>query len=259
MKNLFFIIICSFVFYSCPPPLVETDVYLKKTWKSKNGETLPYRILYPDGFKPHQHDEYPVLLFLHGAGERGKDNQSQLINIAPKFLKNEFKEKHKAIVIFPQCPKQEYWANVEKRWSKINSSSPPTPPMQKVMELIDDLLTKQYVNKDQIYVAGLSMGGFGTFDLLSRKPDVFAAAIAICGGADLDQVQAYKNIPIQIFHGAKDPVVPVKLSKEVHEALKAIGGNSIYTEYPDGDHLVWDQAFDNPDLVSWLFSQRKSN
>lgn len=257
MKNLCLIIICSLALYSCPP-IPETGLYNKEIWLGVNGSSLPYRILYPDDFNPSQNKKYPVVLFLHGAGERGDDNESQLQHIAQKFLEKDIKNKYPTIVIFPQCPKKEYWANIVKRWSKINSSMPPTPPMAKVMSLMDEIYLNQYVNKNQIYLAGLSMGGFGTFDLLSRKPEMFAAAIAICGGADLDKVQNYKDIPIQIFHGAKDPVVPVKLSQDVHQALVAINGKSTYTEYSEGDHLVWDKAFNDPNLFSWLFKQKKS-
>ncbi len=258
MKNLFLIIICSILFYSCPPPLVESGVYHKKIWKSETGSKLPYRIIYPEGFKPNKYDLYPLVLFLHGAGERGNDNKSQLKHIAPKFLEEDFKRNNKAIIVFPQCPKKDYWVNIEERWSKINSSLPPTPAMENVISLMEDLYSKQYVDQDQIYVAGLSMGAFGTFDLLSRKPEMFAAAIAVCGGADLSKVQNYKDIPIQIFHGAKDEVVPVKLSQDIHSALSSIDGKSTYTEYPEGGHLVWDKAFSQPDLLAWLFKQKKN-
>jgi len=158
-----------------------------------------------------------------------------------------------------QCPKGGYWANIEKRWSKINSKTAPTPSLSNVIELMTELTSKRFVDKNRVYVAGLSMGGFGTFDVLSRKPEMFAAAVAICGGADLDLVEKYKDIPIQIFHGAKDPVVPVELSREVNEVLKSMNGNSIYREYQEGGHLVWDQAFEEPDLIPWLFDQKKRN
>ena len=256
MKNLCLIIFCSILLFACPP-IPETGAYNKEIWTSPGGDKLPYRIMFPDGFNPKAETQYPVILFLHGAGERGNDNESQLIHIAPKFLEPNFK--NKAIIVFPQCPKGGYWANIEKRWSKINSKTAPTPSMANVIELMNELTSNTFVDKTRIYVGGLSMGGFGTFDLMSRKPEMFAAAIAICGGADLDLVENYKDIPIQIFHGAKDPVVPVELSREVHEVLKSMDGNSTYIEYPDGGHLVWDQAFQESDLLPWLFKQQKGN
>ena len=231
------------------------DSFQAKTFQANDNVDLLYNIYYPE----QANEKVPLFIFLHGAGERGNDNSSQLIHIAP-ILTNEYnKQKYPAILVFPQCPAGEYWANVNTesgQWLP-ESSGDPTPPMQRVIELIESMKMNPSVDTDRIYISGLSMGGFGTFDLLARHPDWFAGAIAICGGADLNSVENYKNTPLWIFHGDSDSVVPVELSRKTAEKLRSMKGKVKYTEVPGGGHNVWNEAYEDKETLQWLFNLSK--
>jgi len=237
---------------NCSTPLEEEQ------WIQQYEKGLPYNIFFPKGFF-NSGDQFPIILFLHGAGERGNDNEKQLVHIAPILASKEIQQKFPAVLVFPQCPEADYWAHVNRddgEWTP-KSSKYPTKAMGKVIGLMEMLSKHESINTKRIYLAGLSMGGFGTFDLLSRNPNLFAAAIPICGGADVSKVDNYKHVPIWNFHGAIDPVVPVSLSRDAVKALKDVGSEVIYTEYPEGEHDVWTQAFSEPELIPWLFQQKK--
>ena len=126
------------------------------------------------------------------------------------------------------------------------------------MNFIDTLVKSGNVDKERIYVGGLSLGAFGTFEILWRRPDLFAAAVAICGGGNVQQISLYsKRLPIWVFHGDKDAVVPVSNSRLMVSTLEIYGAKVKYTEYPGVNHDSWNNAFIEHDLLSWLFSQRK--
>ena len=227
----------------------------------KESDTLNYRILYPEGFSEEK--EYPLVLFLHGAGERGSDNELQLTHGKELFLQN---TEYPAIVLFPQCPIDQYWANVKyeqgpegnREWD-FDYEGEPTKPLSLVMGLLDQMLESGVIKLDQVYVAGLSMGGMGTFELLARKPDTLAAAIPICGGGNPEAVSAYAgNTRLWIFHGAKDNVVPQELSISMAKAINAAGGTADLTIYGAANHNSWDPAFAETDFLKWLFSKSLS-
>lgn len=229
---------------------------------TKGKDTLAYRILYPENFD--QKAKYPVLFFLHGRGECGNDNQKQLINGGKLFLKPEYRKQFPAIVIFPQCPTNSYWANVKittnnkgKRSFSFTEGGPPTAPMHALQHLVKHFLKNSFVNKKQVYVGGLSMGGMGTYELLRRLPNKFAAAFAICGGDNTNNVERYKKIPLWIFHGAKDDVVDPAYSMAVAERLKNVGKEVKFTLYPNANHNSWDSAFAETDLLPWIFSHHR--
>ncbi|MBW3546134.1 MAG: prolyl oligopeptidase family serine peptidase [Bacteroidetes bacterium] len=229
---------------------------------SEAGDTLPYRILYPQNFDPDQ--QYPLLIFLHGAGERGRDNTAQLTHGSELFLKEEHRKDMPAIVVFPQCPPESFWSNVAvKRDSQplefdFQTDGEPTEAMQLLLSLVDELTNKPYVEQKQIYVGGLSMGGMGTLELLRRRPKRFAAAFAICGGDNPENAKKYKGVPLWLFHGAKDDVVPASLSVTLAEQLEELGARNIrFTLYPEADHNSWDKALAEPQFLPWLFSKCK--
>ncbi len=233
----------------------------KKEILVKDGDTLQYRILYPENFSEEK--QYPLMLFLHGAGERGSDNEKQLVHGSNLFLDSTNQKKFPAVVVFPQCPRNSYWANADVDRSgpgvklKFKENAPPTWPMELVIGLVDSLKQDDYIKKDQIYVGGLSMGGMGTFEILSRRPDTFAAAFAICGGGSTSSASMYaKNTPMWVFHGAKDDVVNPKHSLEMVEALLDAGAYPQFTLYNDANHNSWDSAFAEPNLLPWLFSHQ---
>ncbi|AHM59690.1 phospholipase/carboxylesterase [Flammeovirgaceae bacterium 311] len=227
-----------------------------------NGDTLPYQILLPQNFDPEQ--TYPLVLFLHGAGERGKDNAAQLAHGSSLFLRTDIRNNYPAVVVFPQCPKESYWSNVvikhndQGREFMFQTEGEPTTAMQLLQGLLQELISKPYIDKQRLYAGGLSMGGMGTLELLRREPNKFAAAFAICGADTTANAQKYRNVPLWLFHGAKDDVVSPEYSKKMADKLEEIGARNIkLTIYPEANHNSWDNAFAETNLLSWLFSKKK--
>ena len=229
-----------------------------------NGhDTLLLRVMYPNNFNPDQ--SYPLILFLHGAGERGNDNDKQLVHGASFFADSTNREQFPAVVIFPQCPEKDYWARIEtttdaqgKRSFFFKPKLEPTHAMTILLAYLDQLLQQKWTEQSRIYLGGLSMGGMGTFELLYRKPDVFAAAFPICGGGDPETTKIYaKKVPVWVFHGEVDAVVPIELSVKMVESLKNNGAEPRFTIYPEVNHNAWDYVFQEKDLLPWLFSNRK--
>lgn len=227
-------------------------------------DTLPYRVLFPENFDPQK--KYPVIFVLHGAGERGNNNESQLIYGTKTFLRDTIRQKYPAFVIYPQCPANEWWANntfqedsvTHKTNFIFKQGGKPTEPMKMLMGLVDQFLDKPYINKHQVYIGGLSMGGMGTLEILRREPKKFAAAFSICGGDNTENVKKYATkVPLWIFHGKKDEVVPYIHSEVVVQAIIANGGDPKYTLYPNDGHNSWNDAFAEPMLIPWLFSHTK--
>jgi len=228
----------------------------------KGKDSIYYRILFPENFNPSE--KYPVLFVLHGAGERGNNNESQLVHGGKLFLKDEVRKNFPAIVIFPQCPRDSYWANVNiapneqgKRTFTFLEGGKPTKAMHALQNMVKDFLKKPFVNKEQVYIGGLSMGGMGTYELLRRKRNTFAAAFAICGGDNTNNIDKYKKVPLWIFHGGKDDIVDPAFSIAISERLKTIGSEVKFSLYPNANHNSWDSAFAEPQLLPWLFSHKK--
>jgi len=226
-----------------------------------NGNMLPYRVMYPKDYDKEK--AYPLLVFLHGSGERGNDNEKQLVH-GKDFLINNFQTEFPAIVIIPQCPENSYWANVERH--NLNNritftfglSDKPTNAMETLISLIKYWINSGNVIKEQVYAGGLSMGGMGVYELLWRMPDTFAAAFPICGGGDIGKiVNSTKNTALWIFHGSEDSVVPVNFSRSIYRSLEEAGNKVRYTEYPEVNHNSWDNVFKEQDLTKWLFSHKK--
>lgn len=240
----------------------ELALYEYKQFVS-GTDTLHYRILYPKNFDANK--KYPVLFFLHGAGERGSNNESQLAHGGKLFLRDSIREQFPAIVIFPQCPKDSYWSNVNivtepggKRHFNFLTGCDPMPPMRLLQNLVKQTRVQKFVDKDRMYVGGLSMGGMGTFELLRREPKRFAAAFVICGGDNVGNAKKYKKVPLWVFHGGKDDIVEPHLSARVVTKLQEIGAKEVkHTVYPNANHNSWDATFAEPALLPWLFSHEK--
>jgi predicted esterase len=236
--------------------------FLKKEFETAEGNILPYRILYPDNYDKTK--KYPLVLFLHGAGERGNNNAKQLIHGSSLFLKDENKKAFPAIIIFPQCPEDSYWATVKMDRTvqpfkfEFDYSVEPSWPLQAATDLVKKIINEGAVDKSRVYVTGLSMGGMGTFEITYRNPDLFAAAMPICGGGDIKLYDKRVNkTAFWIFHGDADPVVSVKESQNMQAKLKSLKVNTRYSEYPDVQHNSWDNAFAEPAYLSWMFSQKR--
>lgn len=233
----------------------------KQVYTGANGETLPYRLFVPANYDPQK--KYPLIVFLHGAGERGSDNEAQLVHAQVlRFVRDDVQAKHPCFLVAPQCPapkkgQQSRWVEVDWGLKTPHETPAISKGMQLTVELLD-ALTKQYsIDPDRRYVTGLSMGGYGSFDLCIRRPHDIAAAMPICGGADDSKAKQIAHIAFWIFHGGADTVVPVGRSRSIVEALKAAGANPRYTEYPGVGHGCWAKAYQEPDMVEWLFAQKR--
>jgi predicted peptidase len=229
----------------------------KKTYAGSDGKALKYRLLKPEGYTPDTKTTFPLVVFLHGAGERGDNNTAQLKHVVPEFLTPEHRKDYPCFLIAPQCPEGQKWADVD--WSAATHKQPkePSEPMKLLIELIPKLEKEYPIDTKRVYLAGLSMGGYGTWDLLARHPDWFAAGVPVCGGGDETTAPTVAKIPVWVFHGDKDPSVKVARSRNMVAALKKAGGEPKYTEYQGVAHDSWTPAFREPELWKWLFAQKR--
>ncbi len=224
-------------------------------FKGKDGKTLPYRLMKPENFDPAI--KYPLVLFLHGADERGTDNKKQTIHGVPQLASKENREKYPCFLIAPQCPENSKWADVD--WAADTHTLPAamSEPARLTIELVESIANEYSIDKNRLYITGISMGGYGTWDLVARFPDLFAAAVPICGGADEATAAKIKHIHIWVFHGAKDVTVQPERSRNMVAALEKAGGNPKYTEYPNVGHDSWNLAYRDPELFKWLIAQSR--
>ncbi len=232
------------------------EIFEQRTYTASDGRKLLYRMMSPAQVDPNA--KYPLVLFLHGAGERGDDNTVQLVHGMADFAKDENRQKYPCFVIAPQCPKDKKWTDVD--WSLTAHTIPETPSetMRLVIELLDTLPKEFPIDLDRVYVTGLSMGGYGTWDLIARFPTRFAAAVPVCGGADETTAPKLAKLPIWAFHGVHDTAVIPQRSRRMIAALQAAGGKPGYTEYPDVAHNSWVRAYSDPHMLAWLFAQKRS-
>lgn len=258
MKRIALIYILSL---SISSVFAQNFALYKKEQFIVGADTLKYRILYPENFDATK--KYPIVLFLHGRGESGNDNEKQLWNGGKLFLTDNFRKNFPSIVIFPQCEETSYWSNVEietvnnKRFFTFLKGGEATKSMSLVLNFTDNFFRNSFIDQSKIYVGGLSMGGMGTFEILRRRPKTFTAAIAICGGDNPANAKKYKNVPLWIFHGGLDDVVNPQLSYSVFRELRKLGKEPKYTIFPKANHNSWDSTFAEPELIPWLFSQKK--
>lgn len=226
--------------------------------------TLPYRLLSPAA---DLSKKYPLLIFLHGAFEKGEDNENQLLIGGTFFLRDSIRENYPAYILFPQCPEEDSWAYFENRidfatgfatdWN-FPFPKEPTPVTAVLKKLIDSLISDGKILTDKIYIAGLSQGGMGVLDLIARYPELFAAGISICGAGEPATCRLFAGkVALWLFHGGNDKVVPVDFSRQFYKRLKRNGTGIRYTEYPGVQHNSWLNAFAEPDLMRWLFAQGK--
>lgn len=199
--------------------------------------TLAYRLFTPPDAGPDR--TFPLVLFLHGAGERGDDNAAQLRHGVGEFLRPARQEANPCFVVAPQCPSGRWWDPVL------------------LQEFADAMAALPGVDPDRVYLTGLSMGGYATWHLLGSRPELFAAAIPICGGGQAATAPAFATVPVWAFHGDADPVVKVDLSRTMVEALRTAGGDPKYTEYPGVRHDSWTRTYRDDEVHQWLFAQRR--
>jgi len=198
-----------------------------------------YLLFLPEGYGKKQ-QRWPVILFLHGAGERGSDLRKVKKHGPPKIV--EKRKDFPFIVVSPQCPKDDWWPD----------------KTEMLINLLDDIVARYNVDTERIYLTGLSMGGFGTWTLATKYPERFAAIAPICGGGKPIFAARLKDIPIWAFHGAKDKVVPLSESEEMVNAVNSKGGNAKLTVYPDAGHDCWTVTYNNQQLYDWFLQHKRS-
>jgi len=206
---------------------------------------INYLLYLPKDYGKDGKKLWPMILFLHGAGERG-DNLEAVKKHGPPKLVAAGKELP-FVIVSPQCPGDDWWTSVEM--------------VDTLSALSDEMVARHRVDPDRIYLTGLSMGGFGTWEMALTFPKRFAAIAPICGRGRPYQANRIKNVPAWVFHGGKDPVVPLKDSEDMVNALKKAGAKEVkFTVYPEAGHDSWTEAYNNPELYSWFLEHTlKSN
>jgi predicted peptidase len=212
------------------------------TTKVTQHVQLDYLLFVPADYASADRD-WPLMLFLHGAGERGDDIERVKLHGPPKLVEND--PDFPFIVVSPQCPAGDWWSDETMQLALV--------------DLLDDVSSRYNMDEERVYLTGLSMGGYGAWALAARQPNRFAAVAPICGGGKPEFAKAIGKLPVWAFHGAKDDVVPVEASREMVDALKAAGGEVRFTVYPDADHDSWTQTYENPELYDWLLSHTRSD
>jgi len=238
-----------------------TTVYEDKSIRFTGGEytneEIHYRLMKPPALEKDQ--KYPLVIFLHGAGERGSDNTLQLLYFPTQMAQPRWRERFPCFVLAPQCRTDRKWMEVD--WSKSTDPEMPKEPssqLQAVIQMMEREMKEQQIDPERVYLTGLSMGGFGSFDLSCRHPEWFAAVAPICGAADPAKVAVLKDTPVWVAHGDADKAVPVERSRSAVKALRDAGGRPIYVEMPGVGHNSWTPSYeDNDGLVPWMFRQKK--
>jgi len=205
---------------------------------------LNYLLFLPNGYGADPEENWPLILFLHGAGERGDDLSLVKKHGIPKMVEQQ--EDFPFIAVSPQCPQDSWWSD----------------HIEAINGLLSDITTTYAVDTDRVYLTGLSIGGYGTWHLATVYPERFAGVVPICGGGAWflgfpENVCAIKDVPVWAFHGAKDDLVPLEESEKMVETLKACGGNVRFTVYPDADHDSWTRTYDSPELYEWLLKHTR--
>ncbi len=223
------------------------------------NEVFNYRLLRPA--KIEKGKRYPLVVFLHGAGERGGENVNQLKYLPDWLSSDDMRAKYPCYILAPQCRRNEKW--VDSPWGAIESTplGKPSHQMRVAMQALDKTLRdeQESIDTTRVYLTGLSMGGYGTWDLAMRRPTTFAAIAPICGGGDEREAKRITRLPTWVWHGDKDGAVPVERSRNMIKALQDAGGKPKYTELKGAGHNVWTPAYKNKDgVLPWLFKQRRS-
>jgi len=221
------------------------------------GEAVEFRsqLLAPPAIEPGR--SYPLVVFLHGAGERGRDNEKQLKYLPTWLAEPALRERHPCFLLAPQCREDERWVDISWADKKSTPQGPPTTDMLAVIAALNAVIAAEPVDPGRIYLTGLSMGGYGSWDLAARQPERFAALLPICGGGDEATAPRLAKLPIWCFHGDADKVVPVERSRTMIAAVRAAGGDPKYSELPGVGHDSWTPAYRDPAVLDWLVSQRR--
>jgi predicted peptidase len=247
------------------PAIASGSVAVSKFPRGDGGEkaTYRYRLVEPPAEAIADGKRVPLVVFLHGSGERGDDNAKQLVHFVGDAAKPEFQAKAPCFILAPQCPANETWASIDLKALQAGGTmafvTEPTRSLRAVEAMIDEVLETRPVDRDRVYLTGLSMGGFGAFDLAARRSELFAAVVPVCGGGDSSTAGRMKGLPFLIAHGTDDPVVPVEQSRMMEVALRGAGATVTLKEYAGVGHDSWTPAyrFGEGGVLDWMFAQRR--
>ncbi|ACU02314.1 phospholipase/Carboxylesterase [Pedobacter heparinus DSM 2366] len=232
----------------------QISTYTKDVYVTSK-DSLPYRLLYPLNYNKNK--KYPIVVFLHGSGQRGNNNEAQLTGVPKRLTDSAGRVKYACFILAPQCSKKDVWVKFPNFPASLETTKLATPATKSVLAKLDLLIKNLPIDPKRVYVTGYSMGGEGAFDFLARRPGLFAAAIPICSVSDTAKARLIYKIPIWAFHGDQDDVNDVKYSRLMITALENRKGTPKYTEYQGVKHNSWLKAYEEPGLFDWLFSQRR--
>lgn len=244
--------------FAAKPEEAFKSLSIKYTGGDYKDEVFQYRLLRPESVEAGK--KYPLVVFLHGAGERGTDNKNQLKYLPAQMADDKHRGAFPCFVLAPQCRPGKQWVNVpwgDKKSTPMAKS--PSHQLQVAINIIQQTLKSESVDLDRVYLTGLSMGGFGSWDLAARKPEWFAAVAPICGGGDENTAKLIAHLPIWAFHGSSDRVVWPVRAESMIKALTAAGGKPKYTAFPGVGHNSWSPAYKQEDgVIAWMFKQVRS-
>ncbi|TWT48184.1 Alpha/beta hydrolase family protein [Rubripirellula amarantea] len=218
--------------------LLSASEFEHATFQRTEGETMQYLLALPEAYASNTSERFPLLLFLHGGGESGSDIEKVKTHGPPKQIAAGMSLPF--VLLAPQNPHEsQFWDD------------------QTLADLLDSIESDYRIDPDRIYLSGMSRGGFGAWRLAIQKPNRFAALVPICGGGDAPYAKKINHLPTWVFHGAKDPVIPISESQQMVDALEAAGGNVMFTIYPEADHDSWTETYDNPRVYQWMLEQTR--
>lgn len=232
------------------------EMFSKEQFVTADGYVLPYRLYVPENYTPDK--KWPVFLYLHGAHARGNDNERMLDYVTKPFFQTAGSQTLDAIAVVPQCPADEKWVNVS--WTEGNyffSATPISKSMTAVIALLDDIETRFSTDLDRYYVMGMSMGGYGTWDICMRQPDRFAAIVPLCGAGDWRRAADISHVAIRTYHGTADDTVPINGTERMVEFLKKNNADVTFIKLQGIGHDVSGNVHRDRDLFPWLFAQKR--
>lgn len=234
---------------------LESGIYQNEKFRN----SLSYRLFIPDEI--NHNERYPLILLLHPGGGQGNDNVSQYFFAVNVFISDKIQNIQKCFVFVPQCPEKSQWVNTKNITTPFKNymqdDIPESEAMKMIIRIIDKLEKEYPIDKERIYVSGISMGGSGTWDIITRHPDMFAAAVVVNGVNDPGKAHIINNMPVWAFHGVVDRISSVENTRSMIRALKGTGNSKVkYTEYFSKGHNIEKTVYSNSDMVEWLFAQK---
>ena len=257
IKRIYILTTTILIIFSCQKAKILPNF---ESFNSKD-QSLNYRILFPNNFDKNK--SYPLILFLHGIGERGDDNKLQLKYVDKVFLNQNNYDNYQSVVIFPQAPLDDNWSSRLLTKNEIRQVFPenekPTKSLQLVIKLMDSLVKEDFIDNNRVYLSGLSNGAMGSFELLKNRPKMFASAVLICGGGNPRWAKDFaKTTPVWVAHGSDDDVVLPELSINMVNAIIKYGGSPKFTLYDNVKHDSWFNVFNDQEYLKWMFSFTKN-